>query len=107
MPESTFVSICSSSLWIIWFNDVSRKKEREKDSSKALADLSKLGNLGALTGLEIEEEEEEEEVFDQTYEDSTTVEEDRQNSVSIRWLYSVRFSFDALKVILLKIFLIF
>ena len=29
--------------------------------------MSKLGNLGALTGLEIEEEEEEDEVFDQTY----------------------------------------
>ena len=61
-----------------------RKQERQKDRSGALADLSKLGNLGALTGLEIEEEEEEDEVFDQTYLDNTALEDDRQNSISIR-----------------------
>ena len=55
--------------------------------------MSKLGNLGALTGLEIEEEEEEDEVFDQTYEDHTTMEDDRQNSISIRCLFSPIFSF--------------
>ena len=49
-----------------------------------MADLSKLGNLGALTGLEIEEEDEEDEVFDQTYLDNTALEDDRQNSISIR-----------------------
>ena len=65
---------------------LSRKQERQKDRQTALADLSKLGNLGALTGLEIEEEEEEDEVFDQTYEDQTTMEEDRQNSISIRYV---------------------
>ena len=48
-----------------------RKKEREKDRGGVLADLSKLGNLGALTGLEIEEEEEEDEVFGETYADHT------------------------------------
>ena len=61
-----------------------RKKEREKDRLAALQDLSKLGNLGALTGLEIEEEGEEEEVFSTTYDDQTTVEDNRQNSISIR-----------------------
>ena len=64
-----------------------RKKEREKDRLAALADLSKLGNLGALTGLEIEEEEEEDEVFSQAYLDLTSMEEDRQNSISIRYLF--------------------
>ena len=35
-----------------------RKTEREKVRESALQDLTKLGNLGALTGLEIIEEDE-------------------------------------------------
>ena len=35
-----------------------RKKEREKARESALQDLTKLGNLGALTGLEIIEQDE-------------------------------------------------
>ena len=66
-----------------------RKKEREKDRLAALADLSKLGNLGELIGLDIEEEEfseEEDDVFGESYEkgDHTGLEEARQNSVSLR-----------------------
>ena len=46
--------------------------------------MSKLGNLGALTGLEIEEEEEEDEVFGETYSDHTGLEESRKSSIEIR-----------------------
>ena len=62
-----------------------RKKEREKAREAALQDLSKLGNLGALTGLEIVEgeEDEEEEVFGETY-DKTEFEDTRRNATTIR-----------------------
>ena len=47
--------------------------------------MSKLGNLGALTGLEIVEgeEDEEEEVFGETY-DKTEFEDTRRNATTIR-----------------------
>ena len=46
--------------------------------------MSKLGNLGALTGIEIEEEEEEDEVFGESYSDHTRLEESRKSSIEIR-----------------------
>ena len=46
--------------------------------------MSKLGNLGALTGIEIEEEEEEDEVFGETYADHTGLEDSRKSSIEIR-----------------------
>ena len=61
-----------------------RKQERQKDRQTALQDLSKLGNLGALTGIEIEEEEEEDEVFGESYSDHTRLEESRKSSIEIR-----------------------
>ena len=62
-----------------------RKKEREKARESALQDLTKLGNLGALTGLEIVEGEEEDEadVFEESY-DKTDLEDIRRNSTTIR-----------------------
>ena len=62
-----------------------RKKEREKARESALQDLTKLGNLGALTGLEIVEGEEEDEadVFEESY-DKTDLEDTRRNSTTIR-----------------------
>ena len=62
-----------------------RKKEREKARESALQDLTKLGNLGALTGLEIIEGEEEDEadVFEESY-DKTDLEDTRRNSTTIR-----------------------
>ena len=50
----------------------------------ALADLSKLGNLGTLTALAVEEEEEEEEVALLKDEEKTALEDIRQNSIDIR-----------------------
>ena len=62
-----------------------RKKEREKGREQGLQDLSKLGNLGALTGLEIVEGEEEgDEVFEDTY-DKTEFEAIRRSSTTIRY----------------------
>ena len=43
-----------------------------------------MGNLGALTGIEIEEEEEEDEVFGESYSDHTRLEESRKSSIEIR-----------------------
>ena len=62
-----------------------RKKEREKARESSLQDLTKLGNLGALTGLEIIEGEDEDEadVFEESY-DKTDLEDTRRNSTTIR-----------------------
>jgi hypothetical protein len=64
-----------------------RKKEREKGSSTTVQDISKLGFLGALTGLALEEEKEMlegEAVEEEDTKDQTETEEIRQNSIDIR-----------------------
>ncbi len=66
-------------------NFVFRKRQRESDRMAALADVSKLGNLGALAAWTLEEgdEEDNEEVEEEEFYQTET-EIEKQNAIDIR-----------------------